>query len=345
MAPPVQGTDDGNTGYGVQGTSGSGIGIEGIVGKLPLDAPISVGLPGSPVTAATPLRAGVVGYGRFPSGTTSGTSHGVYGDSISGGDGVYGSGSNGVHGFTSVKSGYGVLGENTNGTGVCGVIGSGSGHPQGAGLAGIWGDSTNGNGVLGSSANWNGVEGDSWSPAHAGVAGQNNNGGPGVWGSSTGNAGQFEGNVLVTGNITVNGDVLLANADCAEDFDIAESGRDPGTVVVIDEAGILECCSKDYDKRVAGVVSGAGRFQPGIILDRQKAEQHRKPVALVGKVYCKVDAGRSPIEMGDLLTTSDTPGYAMRVIDRDRAFGAVIGKALGPLKSGRGVIPILVALQ
>jgi hypothetical protein len=71
----------------------------------------------------------------------------------------------------------------------------------------------------------------------------------------------------------------------------------------------------------------------------------RLPIALVGKVSCKVDASYSPIEIGDMLTTSPTPGHAMRVTDSGRAFGAVIGKALRPLAEGRGHIPILVALQ
>jgi hypothetical protein len=69
------------------------------------------------------------------------------------------------------------------------------------------------------------------------------------------------------------------------------------------------------------------------------------PIALVGKVYCKVDAERSPIAVGDLLTTSDTPGHAMKAENPLKAFGAVIGKALVPLNSGHGLIPILIALQ
>ena len=46
---------------------------------------------------------------------------------------------------------------------------------------------------------------------------------------------------------------------------------------------------------------------------------------LVGKVFCKVDGA---IDVGDLLTTSQTPGHAMKATDPQRAFGAVIGKAL-----------------
>jgi hypothetical protein len=198
--------------------------------------------------------------------------------------------------------------------------------------------------VYGASANWNGVEGDSWSAAHAGVAGQNNAGGPGVWGSSTGNAGQFEGNVLVTGTITVGGDIVLQNADCAEDFD-AESDVQPGTVVVMDESGNVRACDSEYATAVVGVVSGAGGLQPGITLDRRESATPRTPIALTGKVYCKVDATHSPINIGDLLTTSATQGHAMRASDRSRAFGSVIGKALRGLAQGRDMIPVLVTLQ
>jgi hypothetical protein len=65
----------------------------------------------------------------------------------------------------------------------------------------------------------------------------------------------------------------------------------------------------------------------------------------MGKVYCRVDAQYSPIEVGDLLTTSPTPGHAMKAVDAIKAFGAVIGKALKPLDRGVDMIPILVTLQ
>lgn len=100
-----------------------------------------------------------------------------------------------------------------------------------------------------------------------------------------------------------------------------------------------------YDKHVAGVISGAGSYKPGIVLDKQGDKPNRKPIALVGKVYCKVDAQYGAIETGDLLTTSSTLGHAMKATDHQRAFGAVIGKALRPLLSGRDLIPILIALQ
>ena len=144
------------------------------------------------------------------------------------------------------------------------------------------------------------------------------------------------------------GDIILQNADCAEDFDICQSELsqvEPGTVMVIDTVNTLRVSSKPYDKRVAGVVSGAGDYKPGLVLDKKQSNDSRKSISLMGKVNCKVDATYSPIEIGDLLTTSSTVGHAMRANDPMKAFGAVIGKALSSAKEGLSMIPILVALQ
>jgi hypothetical protein len=150
----------------------------------------------------------------------------------------------------------------------------------------------------------------------------------------------------VNGNVTVTGDVLLPGADCAEHFDLCGArSLEPGTVVIIDQVGAVRESGEAYDKKVAGVVSGAGEFRHAIVLDRRPSEEPRVPVALLGKVYCKVDARCSPIEVGDFLTTSPTPGHAMKALDPMRAMGSVIGKALRPLEAGQGMIPILIALQ
>jgi hypothetical protein len=142
------------------------------------------------------------------------------------------------------------------------------------------------------------------------------------------------------------GDIALHNADCAEYFDVIEgSSADPGTVMVIGEDGRISESSEAYDKRVAGVVSGAGAFRPALVLDQRVSAEHRVPLGLLGKVYCKVDARFHAIEVGDLLTTSSTAGHAMKACDPQKAFGCVLGKALRPLREGTGLIPILVALQ
>jgi hypothetical protein len=153
--------------------------------------------------------------------------------------------------------------------------------------------------------------------------------------------------VINDGNLFVNkGDIILSGADCAEEFDIVGvENVESGTVMVINDQGTLRISDQPYDKRVAGVVSGAGDYKPGLVLDRQHTQNDRKPIALIGKVYCKVDAQYGAIELGDLLTTSPTLGHAMKAGDVLKAFGAVIGKALRPLQEGQGLIPILIALQ
>src|SRR5690606_36180256 len=98
-------------------------------------------------------------------------------------------------------------------------------------------------------------------------------------------------------------------------------------------------------RRVAGVVSGAGNYRPGIVLDTRDGVGNRQPIALLGKVLCKADAAYGPIEIGDLLTTSPTPGHAMKADDSSRAFGAVIGKAMSSLNAGTGLVSTLIALQ
>ena len=249
--------------------------------------------------------------------------------------------------------GYGVKGEDgTSGIPLplktAGILGRSSPTYR---TAGIWGDSQDGSGVFGTSANWDGVLGETKSAAHAGVSGINSGGGFGIWASGT-PAGHLEGNLEVngdahvTGTITVDKDVVLPAADFAEDFPVEASDViDPGTVMVLGENGILRPSDKSYDRRVVGVISGACDYRPGLILDRHKSSSGRLPLALVGKVYCKVDAAHGVIRVGDLLTTSPTTGYAMKADDPIRAFGAVIGKALRPLQSGLGLIPMLVTLQ
>jgi hypothetical protein len=244
------------------------------------------------------------------------------------GNGVEGR-SNGVFGVDPAPAGVGVLGVCNANIGVKGISETGTAvsgvSPNGFGVAG---ESDTLLGVLGVSNKSNGVEGRSTS-------------GIGVVGKGGRLAGFFEGDVEVTG------DIRLTNADCAEEFDVAEAESiEPGTVMVLDkEGGAVHQSRQAYDKRVAGVISGAGGYKPGIVLDKRDARANRVPLALLGKAYCKVDAQYGAVETGDLLTTSPTPGHAMKAIDQVNAFGAVIGKALRPLPEGQGLVPILIGLQ
>jgi hypothetical protein len=142
------------------------------------------------------------------------------------------------------------------------------------------------------------------------------------------------------------GDIILRNGDCAEDFEVEEAqGIEPGTVMVIGDSARLRRSVHAYDRRVAGVIAGAGDYRPGIVLGRTRNARNAFPIALVGRVCCKVDASFGAVEIGDLLTTSTTPGHAMRAAHPEKAFGAVLGKALGRLERGTGLVPTLIALQ
>jgi hypothetical protein len=272
-------------------------------------------------------------------GVNDAEGQGIWGESTRG-EGVRGMSHSTHSAVVGVNDGggQGVYGESTQSEGVRGIS-----HSAHGGVVGV--NDGGGQGVWGSSNQNEGVHGESNSPTAAAVAGiaLNPNGtGAGIHGESRGQgpAGFFKGNVVVTG------DIFLQNADCAEDFDIAAlDGVEPGSVMVIGQDGALLESAQAYDKRVAGVVSGGGDYKPGIVLDRRELAQNRKSIALLGKVYCKVDASRAPVEVGDLLTTSPTPGHAMKAADPRKVFGAVIGKALRPLATGHGLIPILVLLQ
>jgi hypothetical protein len=267
----------------------------------------------------------------------------------------------GVRGVSHAGSHGGVVGINDNDN-------SNKDNPAGPGVFGT----SRGTGVWGNSETWLGVFGETNAPADAGAAGVLGEGkdggdgvkghargqgkagvagihitnqGPGIWGKGS-PAGLFEGNVTVKGDVEVTGDIRLVNADCAEDFDVSSAVTvEPGTVMVLGNDGALSESQEAYDKRVAGVISGAGDYKPGIVLDKQNTQVNRAPLALLGKVYCKVDASHEPIDVGDLLTTSDRPGHAMKAADPLKAFGSIIGKALRPFKEGQGLIPILIALQ
>ena len=256
-----------------------------------------------------------------------------------GGTGVQGvNHGNGTGVLGQSKTGTGVSGQSDTGPGVDGSSDTGHGvHGQSRTNHAVHGESAAGRGVVGVSQTFVGVTGQSMSSD--GVLGTSDTG-IGVHGKGGKLAGFFEGDVQVTG------DIRLLNADCAEDFDIADpDSAEPGTVMVLSDAGELRESCQAYDKRVVGVVSGAGQYKPGIILDNQRTSANRRPIALLGKVYCKVDAQFGEVEVGDLLTSSPTPGHAMKATDPYKAFGSVIGKALCSKTDGQGIIPVLVALQ
>jgi hypothetical protein len=140
---------------------------------------------------------------------------------------------------------------------------------------------------------------------------------------------------------------IRGGCDLAEPFKMKEETLDKGSVVVIDKEhpGQLQRSSHAYDKRVAGIVSGANGVNSGISLHQEGVLEGGQNVALSGRVYVLADAGNGEIEPGDLLTTSDIPGHAMKVTDPARSQGAILGKAMSGLKEGKGMVLVLVTLQ
>ena len=188
-----------------------------------------------------------------------------------------------------------------------------------------------------------------------------------IWGSSgsnlllqattTGNVGI--GTVAPGEKLTVRGNIRIESVgsglpvvelgeglDYAEGFDVsAAQGIAPGSVLIIDpdNPGKLTICDNPYDSKVAGIVAGARGHGSGV---RLGPGQFDHDVALAGRVHCNVDATEAGVEPGDLLTTSATPGHAMKAADHGRAQGAILGKAMERLEKGqKGQILVLVTLQ
>ena len=157
----------------------------------------------------------------------------------------------------------------------------------------------------------------------------------------------WTGDAWLSNNLSVATITVRNGADLAEPFQMSATGIPQGSVVIIDEdhPGQLKLSEHAYDTRVAGIVSGARGIHPGIALEQIGAREGSQNVALSGRVYVLADAASAAIKPGDLLTTSDTPGHAMKVSDPARGPGTILGKAMTPLREGRGWVLALVSLQ
>lgn len=252
---------------------------------------------------------------------TTGSAAGVIGVTNSPGQGVVGlvlaaEGGTGVSGTTQSTSGFavGVGGEATgttgNGVGVFGQTFSGEG------LAGLFINRRRGNILVGS-------------------VGQNPD--------------TTVFRVDGTGRVFAEGGFRPFGADFAESLPVkgGREGYAPGDLLVIDPSGErrLVLSGTPYSTLVAGVYS----TRPGVLASQHRMDdpalRNEVPLAVVGIVPCKVTAENGPIAAGDLLVTSSTLGRAMKGTDRARMLGAVVGKALEPLRERTGIIQVLVTLQ
>jgi hypothetical protein len=296
------------------------------------------------------IIAETAGVGKAIVGATTGGGTGVWASGT--GAGSRGSASWTDNGFCAASGdhtasgNYGLLGtanEGVFGNGAPGFSGVKGGTGSGTANAGVYGFSTAtaGNGVIGE--------------ANTGISAY------GVWGrAAQGIGGYFSGGtyaIVAAGKARVNTIEIIGGSDLAEPFEVAgivEEGSplaiEPGMVVVIDEdnPGSLKISTHANDRTVAGIISGANDLAPGMIMKSEGAEHADgdHPVALTGRVWCWCDATTAAIKPGDMLTTSDTAGHAMKALDLDAAQGAIIGKAMTPLAPGeRGLVLVLVNLQ
>ncbi|WP_153162081.1 hypothetical protein [Zoogloea sp. 1C4] len=180
------------------------------------------------------------------------------------------------------------------------------------------------------------------------------------------------GNVTITGNLGTNGfpptpktrgwgggihtwdveaegsmwsknGVQTGARDLAENFATLEA-IEPGDVVSLTADGSgVERCRQPHDPLVLGVVS----TEPGMLLGADALQHERiageQPIALAGRVPCKVCAENGPIRKGNLLVPASLPGHAMRA--GDNTTGCTIGKALADFDGDTGLIDVFVFLR
>ena len=347
--------DNEGSSWGIYSVSARGTAVEGI-------STHEIGVIGRR-NATTGTLPAIAGY----SASTSASAIGVLGQINSGAPGGSSAGVRGINNGTS-GSGIGVWGSQA-GTG-WGVYGT---TPGGIG---VYGFSTNGRGVQGSSTNDIGVyafsSGSGVSnpalyaynsrtgaePSGIAIYAQNASGDATIVARNTSTGDSFRalnaaGNSVIyrvtqTGRVIASAVQIYGGGDLAERFETHKDEQaTPGTLMVIDEnnPGKLKMSTDAYDSKVAGIVSGAGGVNPGMTLHQEGVMEGDAVVALAGRVYVKADASKGKIKPGDLLTTSDTPGHAMKVSDRSKAQGATIGKAMTGLDKGTGLVLVLVNLQ
>lgn len=157
---------------------------------------------------------------------------------------------------------------------------------------------------------------------------------------------EFSGNVLIgyatdqnTGKLQVNG-LIAGTATSAQYADLAEKYATdqeygPGTVLVIGGNAEVTECTIACDSAVMGVVS----TNPAILMNSEAQGQY---IALTGRVPCKAVG---PVNRGDMLVTSATPGHAEAAVNYPPSPGTVVAKALESCAQGQHIIEVLVTLS
>jgi hypothetical protein len=328
---------------GVIGYASNDVGqIYGVFGKCDSDAGFAV-YGSHPGSGRALFGASTSGPGAYA--TTSTGPYAVYAERTAGGNRAWlGGASEGA--WAESNNGPGLVAKTTHGTtAVFGErIANGNHGWLGGSGEGAMGEATSGNGVAGLSTDLNGNGGYF----------RNDGGGPALFADGLAKVRTLE--IIEGGDLAEPFDVIGDEATKQRSDEAVDPSRDregagtvtPGMVVVIDadNPGKLKLARDAYDRKVAGVISGANGLSAGLIIKPGPGHAPGDhPVALTGRVWCWCDASFGSIEPGDMLTTSTTPGHAMKAADLAAAQGAVIGKAMTRLPEGRGLVLVLVSLQ
>jgi hypothetical protein len=241
----------------------------------------------------------------------------------------------GLYGFS--KSGVGVVGRSDGNDGVVGVTGAKD-------KSGVWGHSVPGVGVTGASTQSDGVVGWTLSSSKSGVFGRSSDG-IGITAQSTnGTALVVDGTSVFKKYASFEG----GHGDLAENYH-ADGDLEAGDVAVISPSRemALRIAGAANDTSVAGIVS----TMPSMRLSGRIDDKQSVPLVIAGRTLCKVDGRYGAIRPGDLLTSSPTPGHAMKsrpvLVGSVEIYrpGTIIGKALEGWTGGKGQIAVLVMLH
>jgi len=119
----------------------------------------------------------------------------------------------------------------------------------------------------------------------------------------------------------------------AENY-LGDNTYEPGTVVMFGGANEVTLSKGYMNNKVAGIVS----TNPAHLMNAEMAGDFIVPVALQGRVPCKV-VGK--ISKGDMIVASEDPGVG--VASDNPKLGSVIGKALNDYDSTEvGTIEVVV---
>ena len=220
---------------------------------------------------------------------------------------------------------------------------------------GVLGVSTGASGVEGRSS-LDGVLGISSQPANAATAAAVraiNTGGGDIFLGQAGNT--HVARIDSTGKGFFDGGTQASGADYAEAMQTSVDPRSlaPGDVLAIDPRHGDDVIASS--ERESQLVVGVYSTKPSVLAVGNRGVDDSLagtvPVAMLGVVPTKVSAENGPVNAGDLLTTSSTPGYAIKAVPTliggaaVYPTGAILGKALEPLHGDRGVIEVLVTLR